>query len=65
MSDDGQASRPVKNARQERLKQALRENLKRRKTQARQRRDDRKDGEAEPSDLHDTASAKDAGEQDK
>jgi hypothetical protein len=51
---------PVKDAREARLKQALRENLKRRKAQARQRRD----GEAAPSELHDAALAKDAGERD-
>jgi len=63
--DDGQARNPAKNpakdqkdARQQRLKQALRENLKRRKAQARQR----KPGEAAPSDLHETAFAKDARE---
>ncbi len=63
--DDGQARDPAKNparhqkdARAERLKRALRENLKRRKAQARQR----KPGEATPSDLDETAFAKDAGE---
>jgi hypothetical protein len=59
--DEGQAKNPAKDqkdARQRRLKQALRENLKRRKVQARQR----KPGEAASSDLHDTAFTKDAGE---
>lgn len=61
--DDGQARDPDKNrkdARAERLKLALRENLKRRKAQARQR----KPGEATSSDLHDAAFAKDDGERD-
>ena len=39
---------PVKGSRQERLKQALRENLKRRKAQARERRND----EATPANPH-------------
>jgi hypothetical protein len=61
--DDGQAknsAKDPKDARAERLKQALRENLKRRKAQARQR----KASEAAPSDLQETAFAKDAGEHD-
>ena len=58
--DDGQAKSPAKDARQERLKQALRENLKRRKAQARQR----KPGETAPSNLHEAALAKDTGERD-
>ncbi len=41
----------VKGSRQERLKQALRENLKRRKAQARER----KPGETEPTKLHEDA----------
>ena len=36
---EGQAERPAKNSRQDRLKLALRENLKRRKSQARGRSD--------------------------
>jgi len=56
--DEGQAKKPVKDARAERLKQALRENLKRRKAQARQR------SEGTPSDLHEAALAKDTGERD-
>ncbi len=60
MSDDGQAKNSAKDSRAARLKQALRENLKRRKAQARQR----KDGEAAPSDLHEAALAKDAGQRD-
>jgi hypothetical protein len=36
---EGQAGRPAKNSRQDRLKLALRENLKRRKSQARGRSD--------------------------
>jgi hypothetical protein len=48
MTDEKQKV-PVKGARQERLKQALRENLKRRKAQARERQH----GEtAAPSNLH-------------
>jgi hypothetical protein len=40
MKDDGQAGpQAAKDRRQERLKQALRENLKRRKSQARERAD--------------------------
>jgi hypothetical protein len=58
--DDRQAKKPVKDARQQRLKQALRENLKRRKAQARQR----KPGEAAPTSLHDAALDNDAGERD-
>jgi hypothetical protein len=61
--DDGQAKKPA-GARQERLKQALRENLKRRKVQARQRKEGEKDGEAAPSDADDAALAKDGGERD-
>jgi hypothetical protein len=49
-----------KDARHERLKQALRENLKRRKAQARQR----KPGEPPPSNLHEAALPKDTGERD-
>jgi hypothetical protein len=49
MTDEKQRV-PVKGGRQERLKQALRENLKRRKAQERERRH----GEAAPSDLHET-----------
>ena len=37
--DEGQTATPVKNSRQDRLKLALRENLKRRKSQARGRSD--------------------------
>ena len=58
--DDEQARKPVKDARAERLKQALRENLKRRKAQARQRRT----REIAPSSLHEAALAKDSGERD-
>ena len=47
MTDENQKV-PVAGGRQERLKQALRENLKRRKAQAR----DRRHGEAAPSNLH-------------
>ena len=56
----GQARDQVKGARQERLKRALRENLRRRKAQARQRATD----EPAPSNVHEAALAKDAGEQD-
>jgi hypothetical protein len=58
--DDGQAKKPVKDTRQQRLKQALRENLKRRKAQARQR----KPGEAAPLGLHETALDDDPGKRD-
>jgi hypothetical protein len=58
--DDGQTKGQVKDARQERLKQALRDNLKRRKAQARQRGTN----EPLPSNLHEAALAKDAGERD-
>ncbi|MGC2083702.1 MAG: hypothetical protein WA702_10125 [Bradyrhizobium sp.] len=58
--DDGEAKKPVKDAREARLKQALRENLRRRKEQARQRRH----GEAASSDVHDAALAKDPGRED-
>jgi hypothetical protein len=47
-------------ARQQRLKQALRDNLRRRKAQTRQR----SAGDAAPSNLHEAAIAKDAGERD-
>jgi hypothetical protein len=64
MDDDGHgkggARGPVKDARQERLKQALRENLRRRKAQARQRATD----EPAPANHQDAALAKDAGGQD-
>ncbi|HEU0148309.1 MAG TPA: hypothetical protein VFR21_15720, partial [Bradyrhizobium sp.] len=49
-----------KDARQERLKQALRENLKRRKAQARQRATD----EPAPVSLHEAALEKDNGDRD-
>jgi hypothetical protein len=58
--DDGQTKGQVKDARQERLKQALRDNLKRRKAQARQRGTN----EPAPSNLHEAALAKDAGDRD-
>ena len=56
---EGQAGRPAKNSRQDRLKLALRENLKRRKLQAR----GRSDVIAAPSDdvdvpLHDDSAEK-------
>jgi hypothetical protein len=49
-----------KDTKQERLARALRENLKRRKAQARQRKPD----EPVPSNVHEVAIAKDAGEPD-
>jgi len=58
--DDGQAKKPAKDARTERLKQALRDNLKRRKAQARQR----KPGEAAPLRLRETALDNGPGERD-
>ena len=65
--DDGQAKKPVRDARQERLKLALRANLKRRKAQARQRKDGETEdetGAAAPSSLHDAALAKDTSDRD-
>jgi hypothetical protein len=47
-------------ARQQRLKQALRDNLRRRKAQTRER----SAGEPAPSNPHEAAIAKDAGERD-
>lgn len=61
---DGQTKNPAKDSREARLKQALRENLKRRKAQARQRKYGEQDGEAAPSGLHDAALAKDTGRRD-
>ena len=58
--DDAQGKNPAKDVRAERLKQALRENLKRRKAQARQR----SAGEIAPSQPDEAAFAKDAGERD-
>ena len=65
MIDDGQKSAtPAKAGRQDRLKQALRENLKRRKAQARKRRP----AEASPSnplaDLGEAGPEDTGGEQD-
>ncbi len=53
---DGQSGSPVKDQRQDRLKLALRENLKRRKSQARGRSD-----ASEASSEHADASLDDAG----
>jgi hypothetical protein len=57
--DDGQAKHQ-KDSRQQRLKQALRDNLKRRKAQDRQR----SPNEPALSNLHEAALAKDAGNRD-
>ena len=51
MSQQKSGATPAKGSRQDRLKQALRENLKRRKAQMRER----SDPGAEPSNLHEAA----------
>jgi hypothetical protein len=58
--DRDQGKGRVNDARQQRLKQALRDNLRRRKAQTRER----SAGEPAPSNPHEAAIAKDAGERD-
>jgi hypothetical protein len=54
---EGQAGKPAKNSRQDRLKLALRENLKRRKSQARGRSDAAPSEHADAP-LHDDSAKK-------